>query len=90
VAARHVLLAASGVLVRRAPGVVRSVCRRREVTTASKTSTGPCPTTGSRPAPRPDPGRRRDRIPAELHRLEHTQAELLAGHLGPLSPADRA
>jgi geranyl diphosphate 2-C-methyltransferase len=46
--------------------------------------------TGSRPAPRPDPGRRRDRIPAELHRLEHTQAELLAGHLGPLSPADRA
>jgi geranyl diphosphate 2-C-methyltransferase len=37
----------------------------------------------------PDPGLRRERITAELHRLEHAQAELLAGHLGPLSPADR-
>ncbi|MFJ5018286.1 geranyl diphosphate 2-C-methyltransferase [Streptomyces griseoluteus] len=37
----------------------------------------------------PDPGRRRERITAELHRLEHAQAELLAEHLGPLSPADR-
>ncbi|AXE83582.1 geranyl diphosphate 2-C-methyltransferase [Streptomyces sp. Go-475] len=36
-----------------------------------------------------DPGRRRERITAELHRLEHAQAELLAGHLGLLSPADR-
>ncbi|MGW2490919.1 geranyl diphosphate 2-C-methyltransferase [Streptomyces sp. NPDC001606] len=37
----------------------------------------------------PDPDRRRRRITAELHRLEHAQAELLASHLGPLSPADR-
>jgi geranyl diphosphate 2-C-methyltransferase len=37
----------------------------------------------------PDPQARRDRITAELHRLEHAQAELLASHLGPLSPADR-
>jgi geranyl diphosphate 2-C-methyltransferase len=36
-----------------------------------------------------DPGRRRERITAELHRLEHAQAELLAALLGPLSPADR-
>ncbi|MFE7172763.1 geranyl diphosphate 2-C-methyltransferase [Streptomyces sp. NPDC057616] len=36
-----------------------------------------------------DPARRRERITTELHRLEHAQAELLAGHLGPLSPADR-
>jgi geranyl diphosphate 2-C-methyltransferase len=36
-----------------------------------------------------DPGRRRERITAELHRLEHAQAELLAAHLGRLSPADR-
>lgn len=33
-----------------------------------------------------DPGVRRERITAELHRLEHAQAELLATHLGPLSP----
>ncbi|GLJ89585.1 geranyl diphosphate 2-C-methyltransferase [Streptomyces poonensis] len=33
--------------------------------------------------------RRRERITAELHRLEQAQAELLASHLGPLSPADR-
>nr|WP_307136105.1 geranyl diphosphate 2-C-methyltransferase [Streptomyces aurantiacus] len=32
---------------------------------------------------------RRDRITAELHRLEQAQAELLASHLGDLSPADR-
>lgn len=32
---------------------------------------------------------RRDRITAELHRLEQAQAELLAAHLGPLSPTDR-
>jgi geranyl diphosphate 2-C-methyltransferase len=37
----------------------------------------------------PDPGLRRERITAELHRLEHAQAELLAGHLGPLSTTDR-
>jgi geranyl diphosphate 2-C-methyltransferase len=37
----------------------------------------------------PDPGRRRERVTGELHRLEHAQAELLATHLGPLSPADR-
>ncbi|MGY6022864.1 geranyl diphosphate 2-C-methyltransferase [Streptomyces spinosirectus] len=36
-----------------------------------------------------DPVRRRERITAELHRLEHAQAELLADRLGPLSPADR-
>ncbi|GAA3770329.1 methyltransferase domain-containing protein [Streptomyces coacervatus] len=36
-----------------------------------------------------DPDLRRERITTELHRLEHAQAELLAGHLGPLSPADR-
>ncbi|WP_307618917.1 geranyl diphosphate 2-C-methyltransferase [Streptomyces sp. V3I7] len=36
-----------------------------------------------------DPALRRDRITAELHRLEHAQAELLAAHLGPLTPADR-
>lgn len=37
-----------------------------------------------------DAAERRDRITAELHRLEQAQAELLASHLGPLSPADRA
>ncbi|MGW1893326.1 geranyl diphosphate 2-C-methyltransferase [Streptomyces sp. NPDC002004] len=37
----------------------------------------------------PDPDLRRERITAELHRLEHAQAELLAGRLGPLSPTDR-
>lgn len=37
----------------------------------------------------PDPGLRRERVTAELHRLEHAQAELLAGSLGHLSPADR-
>ncbi|MFF3877922.1 geranyl diphosphate 2-C-methyltransferase [Streptomyces sp. NPDC001978] len=37
----------------------------------------------------PDPDLRRERITAELHRLEHAQAELLAAHLGPLSPDDR-
>ncbi|GGX58776.1 geranyl diphosphate 2-C-methyltransferase [Streptomyces minutiscleroticus] len=36
----------------------------------------------------PDPDRRGERITRELHRLEHAQAELLASHLGPLSPAD--
>ncbi|MFE2586633.1 geranyl diphosphate 2-C-methyltransferase [Streptomyces sp. NPDC059378] len=36
-----------------------------------------------------DPLRRQDRITAELHRLEHAQAEILAGRLGPLTPADR-
>ncbi|WP_030927348.1 geranyl diphosphate 2-C-methyltransferase [Streptomyces sp. NRRL S-646] len=37
----------------------------------------------------PDPDLRRGRITTELHRLEHAQAELLAGHLGPLSTTDR-
>ncbi|MGW0707480.1 geranyl diphosphate 2-C-methyltransferase [Streptomyces sp. NPDC002643] len=37
----------------------------------------------------PDTTRRRDRVTAELHRLEQAQADLLAHHLGPLSPADR-
>lgn len=37
----------------------------------------------------PDPDLRRERITAELHRLEHAQAELLAERLGPLSPTDR-
>ncbi|SOE24376.1 geranyl diphosphate 2-C-methyltransferase [Streptomyces sp. OK228] len=32
---------------------------------------------------------RRDRITAELHRLEQAQADLLVSHLGPLSRADR-
>ncbi|WP_328869123.1 methyltransferase domain-containing protein [Streptomyces sp. NBC_00287] len=36
-----------------------------------------------------DPELRQERITAELHRLEHAQAELLAARLGPLSPADR-
>ncbi|MGW0601831.1 geranyl diphosphate 2-C-methyltransferase [Streptomyces sp. NPDC002776] len=36
-----------------------------------------------------DPALRQERITAELHRLEHAQAELLAARLGPLSPADR-
>ncbi|MEU3980709.1 geranyl diphosphate 2-C-methyltransferase [Streptomyces sp. NPDC026672] len=36
-----------------------------------------------------DPALRRERVTAELHRLEHAQAELLAAHLGPLSPDDR-
>ncbi|MGW0916104.1 geranyl diphosphate 2-C-methyltransferase [Streptomyces sp. NPDC002784] len=36
-----------------------------------------------------DPALRQERITAELHRLEHAQAELLADRLGPLSPADR-
>ncbi|MHC3469989.1 geranyl diphosphate 2-C-methyltransferase [Streptomyces sp. 7R007] len=36
-----------------------------------------------------DPARRQERITAELHRLEHAQAELLAAHLGPLTPDDR-
>lgn len=37
----------------------------------------------------PDRDLRQGRVTTELHRLEHAQAELLAGHLGPLSPADR-
>ncbi|WP_046730783.1 geranyl diphosphate 2-C-methyltransferase [Streptomyces humi] len=37
----------------------------------------------------PDPGLRKERVTGELHRLEHAQAELLAGHLGALTPADR-
>ncbi|MET9878255.1 geranyl diphosphate 2-C-methyltransferase [Actinacidiphila glaucinigra] len=37
----------------------------------------------------PDPGIRRKRLTAELHRLEHAQAELLASHLGDLSADDR-
>lgn len=37
----------------------------------------------------PDPVARRERITAELHRLEHAQAELLASRLVPLSPGDR-
>jgi geranyl diphosphate 2-C-methyltransferase len=36
-----------------------------------------------------DPDRRRHRLTAELHRLEHAQAELLASHLGPLGADDR-
>ncbi|SED78409.1 geranyl diphosphate 2-C-methyltransferase [Streptomyces sp. Ag109_O5-10] len=35
------------------------------------------------------PALRRERVTAELHRLEHAQAELLASHLGALTPADR-
>ncbi|MDT0440097.1 MULTISPECIES: geranyl diphosphate 2-C-methyltransferase [Streptomyces] len=37
----------------------------------------------------PDPVRRQERLTAELHRLEHAQAELLASRLGPLTPDDR-
>ncbi|MGW0585378.1 geranyl diphosphate 2-C-methyltransferase [Streptomyces sp. NPDC002920] len=37
----------------------------------------------------PDPGLRKDRLTAELHRLEHAQAELLAARLGGLTPDDR-
>ncbi|MET8450336.1 geranyl diphosphate 2-C-methyltransferase [Streptomyces sp. NPDC005209] len=37
----------------------------------------------------PDSTLRRERVTAELHRLEHAQAELLASQLGPLAPADR-
>lgn len=37
----------------------------------------------------PDPDARRRRVNAELHRLEQAQADLLASHLGPLTPADR-
>ncbi|MER5517351.1 geranyl diphosphate 2-C-methyltransferase [Streptomyces sp. NPDC002763] len=36
-----------------------------------------------------DPELRKERVTSELHRLEHAQAELLAGHLGALTPADR-
>lgn len=36
-----------------------------------------------------DPGRRRERLTGELHRLEEAQAQLLASHLGQLSPSDR-
>lgn len=36
-----------------------------------------------------DAAERRDRITSERHRLEQAQADLLASHLGPLSPADR-
>ncbi|MEV7387130.1 MULTISPECIES: geranyl diphosphate 2-C-methyltransferase [unclassified Streptomyces] len=36
-----------------------------------------------------DPALRKERITGELHRLEHAQAELLASHLGALTPADR-
>ncbi|GGR88511.1 methyltransferase [Streptomyces aureoverticillatus] len=32
---------------------------------------------------------RQERVTAELHRLEQAQADLLASHLGPLTPADR-
>ncbi|WP_413755994.1 geranyl diphosphate 2-C-methyltransferase [Streptomyces sp. MMBL 11-3] len=35
------------------------------------------------------PAGHRERVTAELHRLEQAQAELLASHLGDLSPADR-
>jgi geranyl diphosphate 2-C-methyltransferase len=38
---------------------------------------------------RDDAAKRRDRITAELHRLEQAQADLLASHLGALSPTDR-
>ncbi|WP_406010690.1 methyltransferase domain-containing protein [Streptomyces sp. NBC_00637] len=37
----------------------------------------------------PDADLRRKRVTAELHRLEHAQAELLAARLGRLTPADR-
>ncbi|MER6955467.1 MULTISPECIES: geranyl diphosphate 2-C-methyltransferase [unclassified Streptomyces] len=37
----------------------------------------------------PDAELRREAVTAELHRLEHAQAELLAGRLGRLTPADR-
>ncbi|MFD9187689.1 geranyl diphosphate 2-C-methyltransferase [Streptomyces phaeochromogenes] len=36
-----------------------------------------------------DPDLRRERLTAELHRLEQEQAVLLSSHLGPLSPDDR-
>ncbi|MFD3589929.1 geranyl diphosphate 2-C-methyltransferase [Streptomyces sp. NPDC058683] len=36
-----------------------------------------------------DPELRKERVTSELHRLEHAQAELLAGHLGALTPNDR-
>ncbi|MFJ9562438.1 geranyl diphosphate 2-C-methyltransferase [Streptomyces fuscichromogenes] len=36
-----------------------------------------------------DPALRKERVTGELHRLEHAQAELLASHLGALTPADR-
>jgi len=36
-----------------------------------------------------DPVLRRERLTAELHRLEHAQAELLASKLGPLTAEDR-
>jgi geranyl diphosphate 2-C-methyltransferase len=36
-----------------------------------------------------EPDRRRKLITAELHRLEHAQAEMLAARLGPLTPSDR-
>ncbi|MFH8793676.1 geranyl diphosphate 2-C-methyltransferase [Streptomyces sp. NPDC017941] len=53
--------------------------------------------TGARGAPDPEGApeslsaadHRRARITAELHRLEQAQAELLATHLGPLTPEDR-
>ncbi|MPY63125.1 geranyl diphosphate 2-C-methyltransferase [Streptomyces spongiae] len=38
---------------------------------------------------RTDPAARGERVTTELHRLEQAQADLLASHLGPLSPADR-
>ncbi|MHC5905729.1 geranyl diphosphate 2-C-methyltransferase [Streptomyces sp. S6] len=37
----------------------------------------------------PDPVLRSERLTAELHRLEHAQAELLASKLGPLTAEDR-
>ena len=37
----------------------------------------------------PDPELRKARVTAELHRLEHAQAELLAARLGRLTPSDR-
>ncbi|MFF3501419.1 geranyl diphosphate 2-C-methyltransferase [Streptomyces sp. NPDC003247] len=36
-----------------------------------------------------DSALRRELVTAELHRLEHAQAELLAARLGPLAPSDR-
>ncbi|MFD9075166.1 SAM-dependent methyltransferase, partial [Streptomyces lasiicapitis] len=35
------------------------------------------------------PADRQERITTELHRLEQAQADLLASHLGPLTPAER-
>ncbi|EPH44731.1 geranyl diphosphate 2-C-methyltransferase [Streptomyces aurantiacus] len=47
------------------------------------------PTHSTDSTDRSAPAERQERVTAELHRLEQAQADLLASHLGPLSPADR-